>query len=814
MNDILLGVIRLVTTLALGVAFAVLTRNRELHRLPGWRLLVSGIALIAFGAAIGLTGNFPDLSRYVVIGDTATRNFIEHVIGNFGGFLLVLIGLLKWLPEFVSLKGSDAAWARGMSSTPEAGSRLQQLALKQKRALEVLRTNREQLTGALHIAHLGSWGWDMTTDALRWSDEAYRIFGLQPKSFTPTRENILHFVHPEDRTQVRQVFDKARRERRPYSVDYRIVRPDGNLRYLHEQAETASDSSGQAVGLVGIVQDVTEHKLTEQVMQRNTRNLRVLADSTVDGVLVGVKGRVVFANRRAAEMAGSSVPELANKTIGELIGTDEHVGSRDRIERIAHGEDVQGMHEAVFVRRDGSRIPVEVSAANTLWYDRPATVITVRDVTLRKQAEVDLLQEQDRIHGAMASIGEAVVTTDVNGFVDYMNPVAERLTGWSAAEARGQPLSNVFNVVNGATLEALESPVVQCLREGRPCRPEGAVVLHPRRGKEFTINSFAAPIRDRHGGTIGVVVTFQTSSRTPLPSPAAAVRQAAEASATGASRDESPPPAVQAKEEVTEAHREDEQEGALRITQALEDKRLLLYQQQIQPLSPRMECAGFVEFLIRMLDEQGRLVAPAAFLPAAEHNNLMPDIDRWVIHSTFQLLRSDGSLPEGERALAAVSIAGQSLRDPRFLDFVIEQLDSAGIDPRTLCFQIAEPAIVSDLSSTMRFAAAMRDRGCRFAVDDFGSGRGSYAYLRVFRTDYIKIPAGFVRNMLNDVFDAAMVESLNQIGHIMGLQTIAKGVEDAKALERLRRLGVDCAQGAGIAKPAPTERGKLWTRGA
>lgn len=799
MTGLLLETLRSVVLVALAAILWLFARKSALHRLPGWNLLAGGVTLLIFGSLVGLGGSLagPDAAGTA---DSPTREFLELVVGNLGGFLLVIAGLLKWLPELAGAKrgppvvrGPDTAGTTA-EEQDRVRQRLEHQVSRRKRAMQVLRASQSRLANALHIAQLGNWDWDIAGNRLYWSHEMYLIFD-QPRRFNPTHEEFLRLVHPDDRERMRRSLHEALHQRKPHSLDYRILRPDGKVRIVHEQARASFDEAGRPVGMAGIVQDITERRLAEQALRRSERNLRALADGANDGILVCARDQIVFANRRIAEMLGFPVPDLIDKAVAALVHKEEHARFKEWLDRLAQGETAAGTCEIRFVRRDGAAIPVEINAANTLWYDRPAGTLVVRDITLRKRAEAVLARKRERAEGTVASLEEGVITTDVNGTVDHMNPVAERLTGWVQLEARGQPLAKVFNVIDRKTHEAAENPVAKCLREDKACRFRPAVLLLHRRGLEYAVEHSAAPIRDARGGTIGVVVTFREVPA----APEATAHPAPAAPAVVAPAAPEAPPGHE-----DEARRQGDIEWASRIARALEDKRFLIYYQPILPLSPQAAQESFFEILIRMLDEKGRLIAPMAFLPTAERNNLMPTIDRWVVQSAFEALRTDG-LPLAAAVLCAVNVSGQSLGDPRFLDFVTEQLGRSKNDPHRICFQIAESAVVPNLSGAMRFVSALRERGCRFAIDDFGAGQGSFSYLRNLQVNYLKFPGSLVRNMINDAFDSAMVESLNQVGHNMGLQTIAKGVEDGALLERLRRLGVDYAQGYGVARPAPLE---------
>jgi diguanylate cyclase (GGDEF)-like protein/PAS domain S-box-containing protein len=241
-----------------------------------------------------------------------------------------------------------------------------------------------------------------------------------------------------------------------------------------------------------------------------------------------------------------------------------------------------------------------------------------------------------------------------------------------------------------------------------------------------------------------------------------------------------------------------------RITEAFESDRFRLDAQLIAPLHESTEPPHY-EVLLRMVSEEGHLIPPMAFIPAAERYNLMPTIDRWVIRTTFAKLcaarEREGSVP----IVCSINLSGQSLADDHFLDFILDQLKLSGLEPELICFEITETAAITNLSRAMKLFGELKRRGCRFSLDDFGSGLSSFAYLKTLPVDYLKIDGAFVKDILNDKIDEAMVEAIHKVGHVMQLQTIAEFVENDAIADRLRTMGVNYAQGYGIAYPEPLD---------
>jgi EAL domain-containing protein (putative c-di-GMP-specific phosphodiesterase class I) len=246
------------------------------------------------------------------------------------------------------------------------------------------------------------------------------------------------------------------------------------------------------------------------------------------------------------------------------------------------------------------------------------------------------------------------------------------------------------------------------------------------------------------------------------------------------------------------AKRHGEMQWVARIHQALDQNRFSLHAQSIVPLDGGTD--RHYELLLRMLDDDGRSVPPGAFLPAAERYNLISKLDRWVVERAFGLLVSNPAFLN-QISFCSINLSGQSLADDAFLDFVVAELVKSGIDGEKICFEITETAAISNLNVATTFISTLKAVGCRFALDDFGSGLSSFGYLKNLPVDYLKIDGMFVRDIIDDPIDHAMVKSINDIGHVMGMKTIAEFVENDVIVGMLREIGVNYAQGYGVGEP-------------
>ena len=239
-----------------------------------------------------------------------------------------------------------------------------------------------------------------------------------------------------------------------------------------------------------------------------------------------------------------------------------------------------------------------------------------------------------------------------------------------------------------------------------------------------------------------------------------------------------------------------------RLHMALEENRFCLYSQEISPLGRTDAGNGHIEILLRLHDEAGRIILPDSFIPAAERYGLMSSLDRWVVDNVFNLIaRCMYERPGRPMAMCAINLSGITIGDDAFLGFLREKFAAYSVPPEMICFEITETCAIANLRSAIRFINELKDLGCHFSLDDFCAGMSSFAYLKHLPVDFLKIDGSFVKDMLDDPINRAMVEVINHIGHVMGKRTIAEFVETPNIEQALLEIGVDYAQGYVIERP-------------
>jgi diguanylate cyclase (GGDEF)-like protein len=254
-------------------------------------------------------------------------------------------------------------------------------------------------------------------------------------------------------------------------------------------------------------------------------------------------------------------------------------------------------------------------------------------------------------------------------------------------------------------------------------------------------------------------------------------------------------------EEVQDRHVQ--MDWVTRINKAIDQNQFVLYFQKILPIDASEPSVNY-EILLRYKAEDGRLLLPLAFIPAAERYGLLPAIDRWVIstvlrHPPVELLQHIANSPG--KAFIAINLSSATINEPGFQEFAVNELEHSSIAAQQICFEIMETVAITNLHRVIEFIFTMKTRGCLFSLDDFGSGLSSFGYLKSLPVDYLKIDSAFVKDIAKDKIDCAMVESIQRISKVMGVKTIAKGVENAAVLHQLQTIGVNLAQGFGLHTP-------------
>ncbi|MEH1922907.1 MAG: EAL domain-containing protein [Nostoc sp.] len=816
-----------------------------------------------------------------------------------------------------------------------------------KRVEETLRNSEALLEESQQVARCGNWEFELANGKITWSKQLFALFNRDPRQGEPDYQENLQLYWAEDAGKLAQAIERAILTGESYKLILRASPTYESTLYIEGIGHAEFNADGKVIRLYGTAQDITERKQAEIALKQSEIRYRAIVEDQTEFIARYLPdGTLTFVNQAYALYFRRSPEELIGSNYQPII----FEADRERVAQLIASTSAD--NPVVIIE---SRVLVADGVRWTQWHNRMLfdekgcfiEFQTVgRDITALKQIEETLFQEKELAQVTLHSIGDAVITTDASGRIQYLNPVAESLIGCSEASAQGLLLLEVLTIVDETTGESVQNPIEQALQENRVVSLANHTVLINQNNQEIAIQDSAAPIRNREGQIIGAVMVFHdvTQNRklssqlswqathdaltglvnrqeferrveealrlacldyqvhalcyldldhfkivndtcghlagdellrqiTALlqekirktdtlarlggdefgvlltqctikqalrvandllscvqkfrfvweeqifsigvsiglvgidmnsESLTEIIRTADAACYTSKNRGRNRVYFAQTQDQE-QLQRRGEMQWVSRISQALENDWFCLYAQPIAAITPAAQNGDHYEVLLRLRDEQGNLVLPMAFIPAAERYNMMHLIDRWVIRTLFS---NWSTFVDNEQSIYAINLSGSSINDDQFIDFLHEQFILHPISPQRICFEITETVAIANLIKAKQFIQLLQGMGCSFALDDFGVGMSSFAYLKSLPVDYLKIDGSFIRNIVENPVDNAIVTAITHIASAMGIQTIAEFVENDAILERITALGINYAQGYGIATPRPLWPGK------
>lgn len=667
-----------------------------------------------------------------------------------------------------------------------------------------------------------SWDWRVSTDELV-------IYGL-PKDLiahgapvlTTTAKALFERIHPDDVVNLKQAVRSSLQNREPLFLELGLRGPDGGHYWLVVRGQAVANRAGHAEHLVGVATDVTERRRAEIALIQEQQHTLAMLASISDGVIrTDLEGRIQDLSGPAEKIIGASSEQIRGLRLKELLrflDPDSKEPLPDPVESCLQSEHHLSQPQSSLVQReDGDDLPIRFHTV--LLRDHGALPIGValvlEDVVEQRQVErgmvylathdplTDLVNRREferRLGQVMATVHrmrrqDSLLYLDLDDF-SQLNDSFGHPAGDKMLKQFASFLKCRFRETD--TVGRLDGDKFGVLLES--CHPWQARDLVEKLYKDLKSFRF-----QWEGSSLPVSLSCGMTAIGPDAAQAEKVLRAAEAACQlakdkGGNRfyEYEPAEAV-----ASEGHTE--LEVLHQIQDALRDGSLQLFAQLIKPIrSPETDPAMF-EILVRLHDASGSLLLPSHFIAVAERHRIASAIDRWVLSRTLDAIARAPASSGGCADLFAVNISGQSLEDDRFLEFVLHEIAFRGVEAKRLCLEITETATVANFERAQRFISVLKERGCRFVLEDFGSGLSSFNYLRNFPVDFIKIDGQFVQGLTKDSTQRALVESINHVGHIMQIKTIAEAIEDEVTLAAVRSLEVDYAQGHGIAIPAPLE---------
>ena len=636
------------------------------------------------------------------------------------------------------------------------------------------------------------------------SPAATAVTGYTPEEHYADPELGLRLVYPEDRP----ILEQMRRGHVPTEpVVLRWVRRDGSLVWTEQLNTPVYDAAGRVIALEGVARDITERKRAEEELRRQKEFLARLLE-TLDALVVVLdpEGRICEFNRACERLTGYARTEVLGRKVWDFLLLPEEAEAVKGVFRNLLQGRFPNQHENYWVAKNGNRILVAWS--NTVLLDehgRVAYVVgTGRDVTEQRRLEQRLsyLATHDQLTGlpnrvfleetlrraisrARRGVRSAVLFLDLDSFKvvndTYGHPVGDRLL-----VALAEMLSGLVRAEDLVVRWGGDEFVVLL----EDTTPEEARTVAGRIASAVA----EAPFRvDDREFAISVSIGLAAVEGDAAPEQVLARADAAmyRAKAQGPGR-----VAVYRPGEEFEGLPAPHQTLA-RLKRAMEEGRLRLYLQPVVDLaSGRTE---HYEALLRLVDEEGNVVSPHPFLGAAEKFGQMGRLTRWVVEEALRTLR------EYPGIRIFVNLSGTCLGDEELLEFVAQGLRRYGVEPSRLGFEITETAVIRDLAVAGNWIRRLKALGCPFALDDFGVGFNSFAYLRNLPVDFLKINGSYVRELPEAPLQRALVRALHSLAQVLGMSTVAEQVEDAATEEILKEMGIPYAQGYHFARPRPKE---------
>jgi diguanylate cyclase (GGDEF)-like protein/PAS domain S-box-containing protein len=694
--------------------------------------------------------------------------------------------------------------------------------LERMHTIDLLEELEERNSLVNMTANDGIWDFDGQSKRIRLSRRWKAMLGY-PENQEDVLPDWYRLVHPDDMARVQaKMREHLEGKSEFFESVHRMKHQNGEWRWMTSRAKARQDEKGRLIRLLGVEVDITERKLYEEALFREKESAQITLRSIGDGVITtDAECNVEYINPVAEELTGWKVDDASGRPIDEIF-RGFHEETCEPLENplavsIRRSRSIKSVRPTLLIRRDGNELYIESTASPIRDGKGEVTggVLVFHDVSesrelnrrLSYHASHDILtglvnraEFESRLERALKSSAKA---REASYALCYLDLDQFKIVNDSCGHSAGDALLGQLGALLKAkirwrdTLARLGGDEFGVLLES--CSLDEA--MKTAEVLRVAISEFKFMWDDRSfrlGVSIGVVpITANNEDVAALLS--AADSACAAAKEAGRNRIHS-----FQENDIDLMRRRREMQWAARINNALEDNRFELFRQTIQPLQTQEDGAHY-EILLRMRDETGGIIAPGLFIEAAERYSITPSIDRWVIRNAFRWLVSEAD--ERERlVLCSINLSGQSLGDEKFLPFVVEQFQMSGLDATKICFEITETAAIASYSQANRFINALKELGCKFALDDFGTGLSSFGYLKHFPVDFLKIDGSFVKEILHDPIDREMVRSINEIGHLTGKQTIAEFAENEEIITMLKGMGIDYAQGYGVAEPKRVTR--------
>jgi diguanylate cyclase (GGDEF)-like protein/PAS domain S-box-containing protein len=699
---------------------------------------------------------------------------------------------------------------------------------QQKLAAQSIQESEERFRLALEGSGDGLWNWNIETGETYFSPQWFTMLGYTEGDLPLHLNTWKSLIHPNDYPCVMEKLEAHLQDRSiPYRIDYRLLTKSAEWKWIANFGEVVCwNRAGQPLQMSGTHRDINERKQLEVSLFHEKELAEVTLHSIGEAVIAADEfGKIRYVNPAAEAVMGYSSEKASGLSLVDVFKI-VHEGTREPvenpIEQALRSKQVVVLPEhTILVNHQGCEIQIADSTAPIR--DREGNIVgavmVFKDVTQTRTLSRELSWQT--IHDPLTQL--------INRQEFEQRIEAALLSAHTQGHTHGLCYLDLdqFKIINDACGHEAGDELLRQIAALLQSKVRKSDTLARLGGDEFGLLLYRCSLSEalqiandmrecvqnfqfvwqaqafKIGASIGLISIDEKSETL-----SSVLSLADSACYVAKYKGRNCVHVFQADDRELLKQR-GEMQWVSRITQALEEDRFCLYYQSIAAISPTSAQGEHYEVLLRLRDDKGGIVPPMAFIPAAERYDLMHLIDRWVIRTLFEAQGEhyraiwNQSQIQGEccDSLYSINLSGASLNDDQFIDFLHEQFEHHHIPPQLICFEITETKAIANLEKTNQFIQQLQSFGCRFALDDFGRGLSSFAYLKNLPVDYLKIDGAFIRNIVNEPVDEAMVIAMTQIGHVMGMKIIAEFVENDEILVRLKLLGLDYAQGYGIAKP-------------
>ena len=681
---------------------------------------------------------------------------------------------------------------------------------------------KKKFNTSIQAATEGIWEWSkLKENGDWWSKPMYALLGLDGETTSPSLEMIKRLMHPKDKKKYDHLVDTEIRSNQYFSLECRLTVKEKGFRWFRMRVVGAFDSHGDINKLIGSLVNIHAEKTNRIQLQQEKDKAIATLNSIVDAVITtNEEGVIEYKNSAAERLTGVPGNESRGNRIDHIVSFfKEHstIEIKNPVLECLHtGEQMTQKIYADMLDRDGTRYTVQVMATPLVRKDGKVfgAVLVLNDVTnirilsrrLKYQASHDILTKlinrsefEKRVRSAIVvaqdqAENSAVLYIDLDRF-KLINDICGHAAGDELLKQVAKLLRTIVGEKNSvARMGGDEFAVLiedcyfsQAEKIANKILSDLAAYRFSWNEKTFSVEASigVAEIKESCDGLTYILNAVDSACYLAKESGRNCIRKYSEG-------------------DDTIIERKGQERWIQHFDKALENDDLILYAQPIVPLSNDKSKKNALEVLVRMLDDDGSIIPPNAFLPAVERYDRAYKLDRWIVEQVFKFVSEHKKFIK-QLGKCSINLSGQSMAEDDLLPYIQQKAREYKIDSTKICFEITETAAIANLTTAIDLINSLKEEGFLFALDDFGSGLSSFAYLKSLPVDYLKIDGIFVKDMQTDKVNYAMVKAIHDMSAVLDKQTIAEYVENEAVMELLTEIGIDFGQGFYLGKPEPIE---------